>query len=142
MYCDCNRYSWSTNICGAKRWLLYPPHATAMLQDKFGQLATDRCSLILVQPCSDRHHLSLLSGVQSVWPAFIVMLTPHVCCSLRGYHGTDATNSRLGSPDDMDTARFPRLSEARTQCIEVLQAEGETIFVPARIFAFPRESAK
>lgn len=35
-------YSWSTNLCGVKRWLLFPPEATPLLYDNLGlNLATD-----------------------------------------------------------------------------------------------------
>eukprot|EP01043_Picozoa_sp_COSAG02_P031378 COSAG02_NODE_2045_length_10020_cov_2.699224_4_plen_1005_part_00 len=35
-------YSWSVNLCGIKRWLLFPPEATPLLYDKHGlNLATD-----------------------------------------------------------------------------------------------------
>ena len=35
-------YSWSCNLCGVKRWLLFPPEVTPLLYDKLGlNLATD-----------------------------------------------------------------------------------------------------
>lgn len=34
-------YSWSTNITGIKRWLLYPPHCEELLKDKWGSLILD-----------------------------------------------------------------------------------------------------
>eukprot|EP00965_Chrysotila_dentata_P222295 6192872-Pleurochrysis_carterae.AAC.1 len=33
--------SWSVNVCGRKRWILYPPAVSAMLYDEFGELAHD-----------------------------------------------------------------------------------------------------
>jgi hypothetical protein len=43
MHCDVMAsYSWSVNVCGAKRWLLLPPSATPLLYDGLGeQMATD-----------------------------------------------------------------------------------------------------
>jgi len=32
-------YSWSANICGLKKWLLYPPGEEVFLTDKYGKLA-------------------------------------------------------------------------------------------------------
>lgn len=34
-------YSWSANICGQKRWLLFPPGQENHLRDKFGRLPFD-----------------------------------------------------------------------------------------------------
>ena len=35
-------FSWSANLCGVKRWMLFPPEATPLLYDKHGlNLATD-----------------------------------------------------------------------------------------------------
>ncbi|EFN85605.1 JmjC domain-containing protein 4 [Harpegnathos saltator] len=37
-------YSWSANIVGRKRWLLFPPHEEDRLRDLYGQLAYDAAS--------------------------------------------------------------------------------------------------
>lgn len=37
-------YSWSANIVGRKRWLLFPPHEEDYLRDLYGQLAYDAVS--------------------------------------------------------------------------------------------------
>ncbi|XP_072751632.1 2-oxoglutarate and iron-dependent oxygenase JMJD4 [Anoplolepis gracilipes] len=37
-------YSWSANIVGKKRWLLFPPHEEDHLRDLYGQLAYDAVS--------------------------------------------------------------------------------------------------
>ncbi|PNF41555.1 JmjC domain-containing protein 4 [Cryptotermes secundus] len=34
-------FSWSVNVCGRKRWLLFPPGEELCLQDRFGQLIYD-----------------------------------------------------------------------------------------------------
>ena len=34
-------YSWSTNICGQKEWLLFPPGDEENLRDKLGNLPLD-----------------------------------------------------------------------------------------------------
>nr|CAD7423534.1 unnamed protein product [Timema monikensis] len=34
-------FSWSANVCGCKRWLLFPPGQENNLRDKFGRLAYD-----------------------------------------------------------------------------------------------------
>jgi hypothetical protein len=34
-------FSWSVNVCGRKRWLLFPPGEEACLQDRFGKLTYD-----------------------------------------------------------------------------------------------------
>ena len=34
-------FSWSANICGRKKWLLYPPGEEKHLKDKLGNLAYD-----------------------------------------------------------------------------------------------------
>lgn len=34
-------YSWSANICGRKKWLLYPPGQEEFLRDTHGNLAYD-----------------------------------------------------------------------------------------------------
>lgn len=34
-------FSWSVNVCGRKRWLLFPPGEEICLQDRFGQLIYD-----------------------------------------------------------------------------------------------------
>ena len=34
-------YSWSTNVCGRKEWLLYPPGEENHLRDKLGNLPFD-----------------------------------------------------------------------------------------------------
>ena len=34
-------YSWSTNVCGCKEWLLYPPGQEAYLYDSLGNLPFD-----------------------------------------------------------------------------------------------------
>nr|CAD7570431.1 unnamed protein product [Timema californicum] len=34
-------FSWSANVCGRKRWLLFPPGQENNLRDKFGRLAYD-----------------------------------------------------------------------------------------------------
>lgn len=34
-------YSWSANICGRKKWLLYPPGQEEFLKDTHGNLAYD-----------------------------------------------------------------------------------------------------
>ncbi|XP_067219150.1 2-oxoglutarate and iron-dependent oxygenase JMJD4 isoform X2 [Chanodichthys erythropterus] len=40
-------YSWSANICGRKKWLLYPPGQEEFLRDCHGNLAYDVTALIL-----------------------------------------------------------------------------------------------
>lgn len=37
-------YSWSANIVGKKRWLLFPPHEEDHLRDLYGQLVYDAVS--------------------------------------------------------------------------------------------------
>lgn len=37
-------YSWSANIVGRKRWLLFPPHEENHFRDLYGQLAYDAVS--------------------------------------------------------------------------------------------------
>lgn len=37
-------YSWSANIVGRKRWLLFPPHEEDHFRDLYGQLAYDAVS--------------------------------------------------------------------------------------------------
>jgi hypothetical protein len=37
-------YSWSANIVGRKKWLLFPPHEEDHLRDLYGQLAYDAAS--------------------------------------------------------------------------------------------------
>ena len=34
-------YSWSANICGRKKWIIYPPGEEENLKDKFGNLPFD-----------------------------------------------------------------------------------------------------
>lgn len=34
-------YSWSANICGCKKWLIYPPGQEKYLTDRLGNLAYD-----------------------------------------------------------------------------------------------------
>ena len=74
-------YSWSANLCGVKRWLLFPPEATPLLYDK--------------------HGLNL------------------------------AADAREGSADDLNRKEFPGLAKARELCVIVVQAVGETMFVPS-----------
>jgi len=38
---SCRSYSWSANICGCKKWLLYPPGQEKYLTDRLGNLAYD-----------------------------------------------------------------------------------------------------
>uniref|UniRef100_A0AAY5EQ08 2-oxoglutarate and iron-dependent oxygenase JMJD4 n=1 Tax=Electrophorus electricus TaxID=8005 RepID=A0AAY5EQ08_ELEEL len=40
-------YSWSANICGRKKWLLYPPGQEEFLKDSHGNLAYDVTATIL-----------------------------------------------------------------------------------------------
>ncbi|XP_051734484.1 2-oxoglutarate and iron-dependent oxygenase JMJD4 [Ctenopharyngodon idella] len=40
-------YSWSANICGRKKWLLYPPGQEEFLRDCHGNLAYDVTALVL-----------------------------------------------------------------------------------------------
>ena len=40
-------YSWSANICGRKRWLLYPPGEEENLKDMLGNLPFDVMSIEL-----------------------------------------------------------------------------------------------
>jgi hypothetical protein len=35
-------YSWSANVCGVKRWLLFPPAVTPLLADRHGALSHGR----------------------------------------------------------------------------------------------------
>ena len=37
-------YSWSANICGCKKWLIYPPGQEKYLTDRLGNLAYDLTS--------------------------------------------------------------------------------------------------
>lgn len=37
-------YSWSANIIGRKKWLMFPPHEEDHLRDLYGQLAYDAIS--------------------------------------------------------------------------------------------------
>lgn len=34
-------YSWSGNVCGVKKWILFPPEEEENLKDRTGQLAYD-----------------------------------------------------------------------------------------------------
>lgn len=34
-------YSWSSNICGVKKWTLFPPNQESLYKDKFGNLVYD-----------------------------------------------------------------------------------------------------
>ncbi|CAM9254528.1 unnamed protein product [Chrysoparadoxa australica] len=70
-------YSWSVNVTGRKRWILFPPHLTHLLKDKNGELAFDVRA--------------------EAW----------------------------------DLERFPGLAEACAAAIDVVQGEGECIFVPS-----------
>ncbi|KAI9492732.1 hypothetical protein BDB00DRAFT_826953 [Zychaea mexicana] len=46
-------YSWSSNICGIKKWTLFPPGEERLLKDKLGNLAYDLRSIDPVQfPCT------------------------------------------------------------------------------------------
>ena len=79
LHCDIiNSYSWSTNVCGKKKWMLLPPEQSIWLFDVFGQKTAN-------------------------WFA---------CQEEQG-----------------KAWRFPSLQ--RCSPIEVMQSEGETIFVPS-----------
>ncbi|KAL1515536.1 hypothetical protein AB1Y20_002158 [Prymnesium parvum] len=75
-----NSFSWSANVCGAKRWLLFPPSVTHHLKDAAGRLVPD---------------------------------------------------ARPESASATREARWPNLSLAQAQCIDVTQQAGEVIFVPS-----------
>lgn len=50
-------YSWSTNICGKKRWLLFPPGEEEKLMDRFGNFPEDVNDL-----CKNVQHFEVLQN--------------------------------------------------------------------------------
>ena len=99
-----NTYSWSTNVCGRKRWLLLPPKHTHLLYDQFAQkLAPTFHPMYYASPHND--------GASQT--------------------STSATNGadHDGDPHQCWERNYPLLHLARP--IEVLQEAGQTIFVPS-----------
>ena len=72
----CRSYSWSANICGRKRWLLYPPNEEQSFKDRLGNLPFD------------------------------------------------VTSSEM-----KDAEKYPNFNKA-IQPIEIIQEEGEVVFIP------------
>mgnify|MGYP006138574165 CR=1 FL=1 len=74
-------YSWSANVVGTKRWLLFPPRVSHCLRGRTT--------------------------------------------------GNAIPDARIGAAVVDGASEWPRLAEAQAACVEVLQLEGEVLFVPS-----------
>ncbi|XP_035656633.1 LOW QUALITY PROTEIN: 2-oxoglutarate and iron-dependent oxygenase JMJD4, partial [Oncorhynchus keta] len=73
-------YSWSVNICGRKKWLLFPPGQEEFLQDSHGNLAYD----ITTSELQDKGQFP--HSVEACQPLAIIQEAGEIIRVLSGWH--------------------------------------------------------
>ena len=103
-------YSWSTNVCGIKRWYLIPPEYTYLLKDCFGTNLAPHLHI----DCDSYYDTNTNTNT---------------------YPKKEATceNETFQKDEERGAASvfYPGLQKVREHAIQIVQYPGETIFVPA-----------
>jgi hypothetical protein len=113
-------YSWSVNVCGLKRWILFPPPLTPCLYSE-----------------PRRNSGADEIGAEGTFgeDEFDWYLQGELLQDIRamGIDGEDTADGASGVRDDpaQEPALWPRWKEAYDGRVEVLQHAGEAIFVPS-----------
>ncbi|XP_028128145.1 2-oxoglutarate and iron-dependent oxygenase JMJD4 [Diabrotica virgifera virgifera] len=105
-------YSWSANVFGKKRWLIFPPGNEEILRNSLGDLPYDvegKESISIARDCMSIRTESISIAKESISTA----------------------KESISSRKESMLIRSGHSSDTDKQCIEVVQNPGEAIFIPS-----------